>query len=58
VVTGNQCTGQPSFHGDQDLDPANNAECQTGIRRIEVHAAEVEVFSSKATLDGTLVSGI
>jgi extracellular elastinolytic metalloproteinase len=58
VVTNNQCTGQPSFHGDQDLDPGNNAECQTGIRRSEVHAAEVEVFSSKATLDGTLVSGI
>jgi len=57
VVTNNQCTGQPSFHGDQDLDPGNNAECQTGIRRSEVHTAEVEVFSSKVTLDGTLVSG-
>jgi len=58
VVTNNQCTGQPSFHGDQDLDPGNNAECRTGIRQSEVHTAEIEVFKSKATLDGTLVSGI
>jgi hypothetical protein len=57
VVTNNQCTGQPSFQGDQDLDPNNNAECRTGIRRSEVHTAEIEVFKSKATLDGTLVSG-
>jgi extracellular elastinolytic metalloproteinase len=56
VVTNNQCTGQPSFHGDQDLDPANNAECRTGIRQSEVHAAEVEVFGSKPTIDGTLAS--
>ena len=47
VVTNNQCTGQPSFQGDQDLDPANNAECRTGIRRSEVHTAEVEVFGSE-----------
>jgi extracellular elastinolytic metalloproteinase len=56
VVTNNQCTGQPSFQGDQDLDPANNAECRTGIRRSEVHTAEIEVFAQKATADGTLVS--
>ncbi len=56
VVTNNQCTGQPSFHGDQDLDPANNAECQTGIRRSEAHTAEVEVFGSKPTIDGVLAS--
>jgi hypothetical protein len=56
VVTNNQCTGQPSFQGDQDLDPANNAECRTGIRRSEVHTAEIEVFSSKATIDGVLAS--
>jgi hypothetical protein len=57
VVTNNQCTGQPSFQGDQDLDPGNNAECRTGIRRSEVHTAEIEVFSSKATIDGVLVTG-
>jgi len=56
VVTNNQCTGQPSFQGDQDLDPGNNAECRTGIRRSEVHTAEIEVFAQKATADGTLVS--
>ena len=56
VVTNNQCTGQPSFQGDQDLDPANNAECRTGIRRSEVHTAEIEVFAQKPTADGTLVS--
>jgi extracellular elastinolytic metalloproteinase len=56
VVTNNQCTGQPSFQGDQDLDPANNSECRTGIRRSEVHAAEVEVFGSKPTIDGVLAS--
>ena len=56
VVTNNQCTGQPSFQGDQDLDPANNSECRTGIRRSEVHTAEVEVFATKTTVDGTLVT--
>jgi len=56
VVTGNQCTGQPSFQGDQDLDPGNNAECRTGIRRSEVHAAEIEVFGSKPSIDGVLVN--
>ncbi len=29
VATNNQCTGQPSFHGDQDLDPGNNSECRS-----------------------------
>ncbi len=56
VVTNNQCTGQPSFQGDQDLDPANNSECRVGIRRSEVHTAEVEVFGSKPTIDGVLTS--
>jgi hypothetical protein len=56
VVTNNQCTGQPSFQGDQDLDPNNNAECRTGTRLSEVHTAEIEVFAAKPTADGTLVS--
>jgi len=42
----------------QHQSTVNNAECRTGIRRSEVHTAEIEVFKSKATLDGTLVSGI
>ena len=55
VVTNNQCTGQPSFQGDQDLDPTNNSECRTGIRRSEVHTAEVEVFATKPKVDGNNV---
>ena len=56
VVTNNQCTGQPSFQGDQDLDPNNNSECRTGIRRSEVHTAEIEVFKTLPSVDGTLVN--
>ena len=56
VVTNNQCTGQPSFPGRPDLDPNNNSEGRTGIRRSEVHTAEIEVFATKPTADGTLVS--
>jgi hypothetical protein len=59
VVTSNQCTGQPSFQGDQDLDPNNNADCRTGTgthRDTEVHVAEVEVFGSKPTIDGVLAT--
>jgi extracellular elastinolytic metalloproteinase len=53
VVTSNQCTGQASYHGDQDLDPTNNADCLASIRANEVHIAEVEVFGQTATVDGT-----
>ena len=28
VVATNQCTGQTSYQGDQDNDPANNADCR------------------------------
>ena len=52
VVTNNQCTGQPSFQGDQDLDPNNNSECRVGVRRSEVHTAEVEVFAKKPHVEG------
>jgi hypothetical protein len=53
VVRGNQCTGQASYHGDQDSDPANNADCLGSVRANEVHVAEVEVFGQNATVDGT-----
>jgi hypothetical protein len=33
VVTSNQCTGQASYHGDQDNDPTNNADCNASIGR-------------------------
>jgi hypothetical protein len=53
VVTTNQCTGQPSYHGDQDNDPNNNADCLASTRANEVHVAEVEVFGQNAAVDGT-----
>jgi len=58
VVRDNQCTGQESFHGDQDNDPANNSDCRVGNptgfppRNTEVHAAELQVQSSKPSVIG------
>jgi len=51
VVTTNQCTGPASYHGDQDNDPTNNADCNASIRANEVHVAEVQVFSQTATVE-------
>jgi hypothetical protein len=48
VVVANQCTGQPSYAGDQDNDPGNNADCNATVRATEVHAAELQVFASQA----------
>jgi extracellular elastinolytic metalloproteinase len=56
VVTNNQCTGQTSYHGDQDNDPNNNADCNASIRANEVHVAEVQVFGQSPTVDGTKVT--
>src|SRR4051794_19698380 len=61
VVRSNQCTGQESFQGDQDNDPLNNSDCITGIpgvlpaRGTEVHAAELQVWSSNPDVDGAVV---
>src|SRR3954468_20349019 len=61
VVRSNQCTGQESFQGDQDNDPLNNSDCITGIpgvlpaRGMEVHAAELQVWSSNPDVDGAVV---
>jgi hypothetical protein len=61
VVRSNQCTGQESFQGDQDNDPLNNSDCITGIpgvlpgRGTEVHAAELQVWSSNPDVDGAIV---
>ena len=52
VVDTNQCTGQASYHGDQDNDPNNNADCLANVRATEVHATELQVFSDQATVDG------
>jgi len=56
VVTDNQCTGQASYHGDQDNDPNNNANCLASVRASEVHLSEVQVFGIKPTVDGTFVT--
>jgi hypothetical protein len=64
VVRDNQCTGQASYHGDQDNDPNNNSDCRVGdptatpplpARNTEVHAAELQVWSSKPAVDGATV---
>ena len=53
VVVANQCTGQPSYAGDQDNDPNNNADCPATTRATEVHATELQVFGPpKAHVDG------
>jgi extracellular elastinolytic metalloproteinase len=55
VVDDNQCTGQASFHGDQDNDPGVNADCVVGTgthRNTEVHAAELQVRSDGPKVDG------
>lgn len=61
VVVDNQCTGQASYHGDQDDDPNLNSDCRSvnpGTpflpRNTEVHAAELQVWSSKAVVDGAI----
>lgn len=62
VVRDNQCTGQPSYQGDQDADPQNNSDCRIGDpgtpyppRNTEVHASELQVWSSKPDVDGAVV---
>jgi hypothetical protein len=53
VVTSNQCTGQPSYAGDQDNDTTNDSDCLATSRANEVHVSEVEVFGQNSTVDGT-----
>jgi len=58
VVDANQCTGQPSYQGDQDNDPNNNSDCRIGNppvfmpRNTEVHATELQLLSGQAKVDG------
>jgi extracellular elastinolytic metalloproteinase len=40
VVLANQCTGNPSFHGEQDADPLNGTDCREG----SPGAGTVEIF--------------
>jgi hypothetical protein len=55
VVKTTQCTGGPEFQGDQDLDPAVNADCDSnvaaGATRSFVRAAELQAFSSTSRAD-------
>ncbi|HEU6446428.1 MAG TPA: M36 family metallopeptidase [Gaiellaceae bacterium] len=55
VVKTNQCTGGPAFQGNQDADPANNADCDTNVpvgnARDMVRSTELQVFRSSADID-------
>ena len=55
VVKTTQCTGGPAFQGDQDADPAVNADCDSnvaaGASRSFVRAAELQAFSSSSRAD-------
>jgi hypothetical protein len=64
VVDTNQCTGQSSYHGDQDQDSTSNSDCASFVpnppavpRGTEVHVSELEVFGSKGSVDQTVVVG-
>ncbi len=55
VVKTSQCTGTPAFQGNQDADPANDADCDTNVAanstRNLVRSAELQVFRSNADID-------
>ncbi len=55
VVKTNQCTGGPLFQGDQDADPAVNADCDSNVpagnSRAFVRAAELQAFSASSRAD-------
>ena len=44
-VLTNQCTGGPTYQGDQDDDPLNITDCDDGSTQDDnVRAAELQVF--------------
>ncbi|MGB7926364.1 MAG: M36 family metallopeptidase [Pyrinomonadaceae bacterium] len=50
VVT-NQCTGGPKFQGDQDDDPLNDSDCQSGSAQDDnVRAAEFQAFGNAGSV--------
>ncbi|MDQ3669036.1 MAG: M36 family metallopeptidase, partial [Actinomycetota bacterium] len=58
-VLDNQCTGQPYFHGEQDLSvPNTSTDCRIGTlptlppRNKEVRAAELQLLSSRPVVIG------
>jgi len=49
VVLSNQCTGQKSYHGDQDTDPTNETDCREGSSQDDiVRTAEFQAFSRES----------
>ena len=53
IVLNNQCTGQPSFQGEQDQDPNSTTDCRgTATGAEQVRAAELQLLSSSAAVDG------
>jgi len=48
VVRTSQCTGSPSFAGDQDADPLNNADCPGSASAARVTVADLQVFAPAA----------
>jgi extracellular elastinolytic metalloproteinase len=62
-VATNQCSGQPSYQGEQDQDPQFSTDCRTTSllptgqvalpeRDTEVHAAEVQLLASRPKVHG------
>ncbi len=55
VVKTSQCTGGPLFQGDQDADPATNADCDSNVAanasRRFVRAAEFQAFSQEGSVN-------
>jgi extracellular elastinolytic metalloproteinase len=55
VVKTSQCTGGPLFQGDQDADPAVNADCDSNVAanasRRFVRAAEFQAFSQEGSVN-------
>jgi extracellular elastinolytic metalloproteinase len=52
MVVHNQCTGTPSFQGEQDADPANPTDCRDTTVDEQVRASELQLFSSWAHVTG------
>ena len=47
IALDNQCTGGPDYQGEQDADPTNATDCDTGSDQgTFLHAAELEVFGA------------
>ncbi len=55
VVKTSQCTGGPAFQGEQDADPLNATDCDTGVAtnstRNLVRSAELQVFRLPVEID-------